>query len=645
MKKFEGYPFAAVVGQEKVKKALLLVLVNSRCGSLLIGGRRGTAKSVTARGAEEVAQGRRFFTLPLSITEDMLLGSLDLERTLQKGVRAFAPGLLSRADGNILYVDDINLLRREVLAAVQTVHAAGVNTVEREGLSHREEISFTLIGTMDPAEGTFPGTVLDRFGLYVETEDMTDVKQRAEVIRRALSFAGDPGAFRKKFAKETAELQRQLERAQQLLPRVEVPEAMLELTAQMCARALCAGHRAELYLLEAGKAAAALAGRTFVLPADLDEAALFVLPHRMGRSPQAQQQLQEENDDSKEEEEKPENRSETQKENEEESAPQLPSQNKNREADGSKDKEDNENEEEKEKEEDPHSQESPAPADETAAPDKNFPPLQLLVAAGRSRQERRGSGKRSLTRTSLKQGRYVRAELPGGEADDIALDATIRAAAPWQRWREPQGCALTVWQSDLRQKVREQRIGNTFLFAVDASGSMGAWERMRAVKGAVLQLLREAYQKRDRVGLLAFRRDRAEVLLPFTHSIELAQKALVRLPTGGKTPLAEGLTAALTMIAQGNKAQKEQEPVLILVTDGRANARSGATEPVAAALKAAERIRRAKIKAAVIDTERDFIKLGIAQKVAAAMGASYHPLRKLSQEGVLRIVENLEGEL
>ena len=198
MKKFEGYPFAAVVGQEKVKKALLLVLVNSRCGSLLIGGRRGTAKSVTARGAEEVVQGRRFFTLPLSITEDMLLGSLDLEQTLQKGEKAFAPGLLSRADGNILYVDDINLLRREVLAAVQTVHASGVNTVEREGLSHREEINFTLIGTMDPAEGTFPGTVLDRFGLYVETEDMADAEQRAEVIRRVLNYEREPAAFRKK---------------------------------------------------------------------------------------------------------------------------------------------------------------------------------------------------------------------------------------------------------------------------------------------------------------------------------------------------------------------------------------------------------------------------------------------------------------
>ena len=267
----------------------------------------------------------------------------------------------------------------------------------------------------------------------------------------------------------------------------------------------------------------------------------------------------------------------------------------------------------------------------------------MLLDLGKDRNIRRGSGKRSTTRTDLKQGRYVRAELPKAKVEDLAFDATIRAAAPFQKMREDNGCALNIKQEDLRQKVREKRIGNTFLFAVDASGSMGARERMRAVKGAIFYMLQEAYQKRDRVGMIAFRRQKAELLLPITRSVDLAQKCLAELPTGGKTPLADGLAVALQTLSMLNKHDSELEPILVLVTDGRANAtEADGGDPVASALKMAERIGKAKITSVVIDTESDFIKLGLAKRIAAAMGANYYTLQRLTKDSIICIVRNLD---
>ena len=266
----------------------------------------------------------------------------------------------------------------------------------------------------------------------------------------------------------------------------------------------------------------------------------------------------------------------------------------------------------------------------------------MLLDLGKDRNVRRGSGKRSVTKTDLKQGRYVRAEQPKSKVTDLAFDATIRAAAPYQRLREDNGCALNIKEEDLRQKVREKRIGNTFLFAVDASGSMGARERMRAVKGAIFYMLQEAYQKRDRVGMIAFRRDKADMLLPITRSVDLAQKRLAEMPTGGKTPLADGLALSLHTLAMMNKRDSELEPILIVVTDGRANAvHEGEKDPVAAAISIAEKIAKAKITTVVIDTESGFIKLGLAKKVAAAMQANYYTLQKLSKENIIHIVRNL----
>ncbi len=631
-----SYPLAAVVGQEKIKKALLIALVNHNTGGLVITGVKGTGKTIMARACKALAGSRIFINLPLNVTEDMLFGSIDIEYAVQQGKKRFAPGLLSRADKNVLYIDDANLLRQDLLNAVLSVNETGQNIVERDGISYIHSARFTLLASMNPEEGALPSHILDKFGMYVNAEPISDIEARAEVIRRNLNYAANPEKFCSAYADEKAKLLDTVENARRLLPMVEISEAMLQLAAQLCSQAFCSGHRAEIYMLEAAKAIAALAQRAYVLPKDIEEAAEFVLPHR-SRPPITQDDSdggQDEQEDTPDNENEPEeNNGDKDNDGNVENNLPLPDDinsddsNQQNDADPQNDTQvDNNN---------------LAPDEKIADIDKNFVMPKLIVDMGEKSRIRHGSGKRSITKTDLKQGSYVRAELPKEKTTDMAFDATIRAAAPYQKLRTKNGCAIVIKDEDLRQKVREKRIGNTFLFAVDASGSMGARERMRAVKGAIFYMLQEAYQKRDRVGMIAFRRDKAEVLLPVTRSVDLAQKCLQKLPTGGKTPLADGLAKAFLTLTMQNKKEHDMEPVLVIVTDGRANAVEGESDPVGSALKIATKIKNAKITSVVIDTENDFIKLGIARDLADAMGAAYYTLNRLSKENIIKIIRNL----
>ena len=632
------YPFAAIVGQEQAKRAVLAALVNPRAGGLLIGGCKGSAKTLLVRSSSALLGKQQLINLPLNITEDMLFGSIDIEYAVSKGAKRFAPGLLSRANGNIIYIDEANLLRSELLTAVLDTAASGINCVERDGISYSEQLQFTVIGSMNPEEGTLPSHILDRFGMYVDVQGSKEISERVEIMHRILQFEQNPQSFCNTYAKETKDLKEQLEKAQELLAEVNITEAMMTLAAQMCAQAFCAGHRAEIYLLETARALAALAGRTYILPQDMDDAAQLVLVHRM-RKPPEQQEEQQENTEQEPEEDNLENQDDESQDNDDDDC-QLPPPPSNEDEDNGQDDDDDDNE--REDEDNPPDENQLAPEERIADIDKHFKMPKMLLDLGKNRAIRRGSGKRSTTRTDYKQGRYVRAELPKGKVEDLAFDATIRAAAPMQKLREDNGCALNIKSEDMRQKVREKRIGNTFLFAVDASGSMGARERMRAVKGAIFYMLQEAYQKRDRVGMIDFRRQAAELLLPITRSVDMAQKCLAQMPTGGKTPLADGLSKALLTLSLLNKRDKEMEPVLILLTDGRANAVAEGDDPIASALKMAEKIREAKITALVIDTESGFIKLGLAKKIAAAMGASYYTLQNLSKDDIIHIVKNID---
>jgi len=635
MSKRMGFPFAAVVGQEDVKQALLIMLANPKAGGVLVAGEKGTAKSSLVRALTNMVPDKKMIDLPLNATEDMIFGNIDLEYAITRGKKVFQPGLIARAHGQMLYVDEINLLRREVLTSILDTADRGVNVVEREGISYRHEARFTLIGTMNPEEGILTASVLDRFGLFASVSRETDPAARTEILRRVLAYEKDPEAFVQAYENETKELTNRLQAAQELLGTIEVSIAMIELAAQYAVKAHAAGHRAELFLIEAAKAVAALAGRNYLLPADMERAAFFVLPHRRRQEetpPPATEEQQEQ---------PPVEQSEQDDHEDQPKPPPQPPQNAP--PPDSQGQDESDPDDAKDKNEDlPRQQNDYADQERIADIDKGFSNAKLAVSLPQDRHVRQGSGKRSLTRTDRKQGRYVRSCLPNGKLTDLAFDATLRAAAPYQRLRAKGNCCITIRQEDLRQKVREKRIGNTFLFVVDASGSMGARERMRAVKGAIFSMLQDAYQKRDQVGLIAFRRQTAEVLLPVTRSVDLAQKCLQHLPTGGKTPLAEGLHTAFSVLQSMQKKEKEMQPILVLVTDGRANRSiAGNGDAIADALKAAGEIGMAGVHSVVIDTETDFIKLGVARSVAREMGSSYYCLQELSKQKILHIVKNL----
>ena len=644
---YPRYPFTAVVGQEQAKKALLLALVNPCTGGLLISGNRGTAKSVLVRAAAPFTPTGSLVELPLGATDDMVFGSLDVDAALRDGERRLRHGLLQRAAHTLIYMDEVNLLREEVLKSVLESASAGMFSLERDGVSAVEEISCIPVGTMDPAEGVLSPALLDSFGMFAAMDDVEETEQRAEIARRVLAFERVPKAFCRMYAQQEAELQQKASRAREMLPAVEVSHAILHLAAQYAARALCVGNRAEIYLVEAARALAALAGRIYVMPQDIEEAALFVLAHRMSRKKEQREERSRQQKEPQEQEQLQEQQAEPQEESEDEAddAPQeeRPDDVLTRDATGGESKEQEDDRGESQEKEAQTDEEKASSADgdsggedtdETHSIEAVMARLSLLREAVCGRKGK--SGRRAIVQLDVPTGRPWRTSLPrSGRRIDLAFAATLRAAAPYQRQRHGEQ-AVVIHAEDLRVWIRARRAAANILFLVDASGSMGAKERMKMVKGAVLALLREAYQKRDRVGLIAFRRTSAETLLPMTRSVELAEKALRSLPTGGKTPLAEGLAAALKMMDE--LARKEgAETVLVLVTDGRTNV-SAAGKAKEEALRAAEEIARRDAHCIVLDTEKSFPKVGLAPEIAQRMNAGYATLERLCAEGVLEVV-------
>ena len=628
--KRQGYPFAAVFGMDKAKEAILLSLVNPHAGGVLVSGEKGTGKSTLMRGARELFNAP-WIEIPVSVTEDRLFGSIDAEAAVKYGKRQLQPGLIDEADKGVIYLDDANLLRDDILSAILSIEEAGGYQLERDGLSGHRNTNYTVLAVIAPESGTLSSSALDRFGLFVSVDAETDPAARIEIVRRVTEFEKDNGAFRVKWAEETDKLAKKIADAKVLLPEVEMSDTMIRLTSVYTLKANVAGHRADIYLMEAARAEAALAGRKYVLPKDLERAAEFVLPHRMRELPPEQPQEPQQNE-TKEPEDAQQNPPSQQEEKDELfSMPDAPEPEETN-------TESHEGNEEDHREDESMANPNAGSNDRIDAADMRvkLPPVWIEPVKGK--QKRKGSGKRSATRTDERQGRYVRAEIPHSKSSDIAFDATLRAAAPYQKWRESNGCALVIKEEDLRTKVREKRTGNIFLFAVDASGSMGARERMKTVKGVILKILLEAYQKRDRVGMIAFRKNQAEVLLPVTKSVDFAQKKLAAMPTGGKTPLAKGLSKAEDVLDMLYRQDPLQDPVLILITDGHATLPlENGTNAVDDAMMEAERIGKRNIPIAVIDTENGFIKLGLAKKLANKMQASYFKIDKLSEDSLLHI--------
>ncbi|MCI8539304.1 MAG: VWA domain-containing protein [Oscillospiraceae bacterium] len=619
------YPFAAIVGQEKVKRALIYNLIDPRTGGVVLCGEKGTAKSTIVRGLAELTD-RKVVDLPLSVTEDMLVGSIDFERAVKEGTQAFSGGLLAQADGNILYVDEVNLLPDGVVNTLICAAASGENLVEREGISFRHASRFVLVGTMNPEEGRLRPQFLDRFGLYAEVSGEMDVARRAEIIRRRMDYEEAPKAFCARWQGEGAALRQKIIRAAELVSRIPVDEPVRRLAAQCAAQAGAEGNRCELVLVRAAAAAAAWAERDHITLEDLKEAAQYVLPHRRRQDAPPPPQPPAPPQDGTEPQGGPKENRQNSGQTASEAPPPM----------------------EEPPETDGQEPEPPPPVElpqnsgaEQLVEGEEFAQLSLLPSLPRDRLPRKGSGRRSKTKSGANKGRYAAfTASPAPFQRDLALDATLRAAAPFQRVRGHAGCAVALTEQDLRFKVREDHIGATVLFCVDASGSMGAGKRMKAAKEAVLSLLLDSYQKRDRVGLVAFRGTGAETLLDITASVDLAQRQLQQLPTGGRTPLAAGLYQGWQLLKARKRKDPELMPLVVLVTDGRANRPLWTQDPTADAMKAASLFRQEGIRSVVIDTERDFISFHIARQVAEAMDGAYYKADQLRGEQLRSIVRS-----
>lgn len=644
------FPFAAVMGQEMVKKALILNLINPQIGGVLLAGEKGTAKSTLVRNLGQIAPNMEVVDLPLNATEDRVIGSIDIEQTISQGKRAFGSGILKKADGNILYIDEVNLLSEHIVNSILEVAASGVNHIEREGISIEHPARFVLIGTMNPEEGFLRSQFLDRFGLYVAVEGSKNSAERKEIIKRRLAFEHNTAGFVKVWQGDTEMLKNQIQEARKNLAAVKISETVFKLTADIVNEAYCAGNRAELVMIETARALAALAGRQNINIDDIKEAAELALPHRKREKPNDSQEPQQNDQSDEAPEEQPE-------ENQQNDQGEDQGEDQNDAGDDSEDQSQPESSESPETGDD-ETDADDADKEETELPEQ--PDLNELLdqidAIGRTfmikslnikavdRKKRKGEGKRIKTKTDTKKGQYIKSAIPRNKINDLAFDATLRAAAPYQRVREDNGLALIIKTEDLREKLREKRTGSTIVFVVDASGSMGAKKRMETVKGAVVSLLTDAYQKRDRVGLVSFRKKEAEVLLNITRSVDMAEKCLRDLPTGGKTPLAAGLLKGYEVIKNEQRKNQDMLPIMVLVSDGRTNAALMAGDPLTEAMEMGKRIAGEGIQTIVVDTEVDFIKLGLARKLAAAMGARYYRIEDLEADVLAEAVRELSKE-
>lgn len=646
------FPFVAIVGQEEIKNALIWNVVNPKIGGVLISGEKGTAKSSLARGVCKLTAEMELVELPLNTTEDRLLGTIDFEHAIRFGERRFEAGILKKADGNLLYVDEVNLLSDHLVKSLLEAASSGENIIEREGMSYRHAANFVLVGSMNPEEGGLRPQFLDRFGLYVEVKGETDTRVRAEIVRRRIDYERNPLAFEEKWRDQIVELSNRIERARADIGKIVVSDNAMQLAASVVDEANCAGHRAELVIIETAKAIAAMDARKMLNINDIKEAAKYALPHRIRENndqpeappPPPEPEEQQEPDEPQENPDQEQNESGNEPEEGAEQSQDQPEQ---------PDNPPTEPQENQEQEQESDSETPEDPGDDQTNQDDDFfqggeetldAPEQIFqIARWISETDKgmisKGSGKRSLMVTSSLQGRYVRNRCPAkGEIKDIAIDATLRTAAPYQRYREKNGMAIAISQSDIRVKIREKRTGNTIIFVVDASGSMGANKRMKAVKGAVISMLNDAYQKRDKVGMIVFKNHSAELVLGVTRSVELAEKKLTALPTGGRTPLAAGLNMAFDMVKAGKIKDKDMLPVIVLISDGRATYSDQGKDAFEEAMKVAGRIQAEKIKTIVIDTDQSFIKLNLAEKLAVRMAADRYQIEELQANSLMTAV-------
>ena len=648
------YPFPAVLGGDPdapgglddMALALILSVVHPGIGGVLVRGEKGTAKSTLVRALTEilppidVVAGDRFSSdpadadspdgpfgpdaavetrpvrlveLPVGATEDRVAGSIDLRQALGEGAVNFEPGLLARAHRGILYVDEVNLLHDHLVDLLLDAAAMGTVTVERDGISVTHSAKFVLVGTMNPEEGELRPQLLDRFGLTVEVAAPRDPAQRAEVVRRRLLFDADPHAFRAQYAEAEQRLRIRIQQAQSMLPRVQLTAAALLRIAEVCSAVGVDGMRADIVMARAAAAHAAWHGRAEPNVDDLRAAARLALPHRRRRNPFDSPGLDQNELDEL-----------------------LPPD----EGDGPDPDTDPDGPDGGHDDGDPG---DPPPSGNGGQPNHTSAPADSeTVGAGEPYKTRLftvpgvgdgQAGRRSRARTTT--GHRTGSSPLSSSGSGIHFVETVRTAAPHQVARGRRGGRLRLLPSDLRRAIREGREANLVLFVVDTSGSMAARERMREVKTAILSLMLDAYRRRDRVGVITFRDRAAEIALPPTSSVDIAARRLDDLPTGGRTPLAEGLLKAAEVVRRERLRDPGRRPLLVIVTDGRATAGPDAVER---SLQAATYLADDGVGCIVVDCESGRMRIGLAATLARHLGADHVPLGDVNAQALADIV-------
>ena len=623
----QGFPFSAVVGQDQLRLALLLNAVHPGIGGVLVRGVKGTAKSTVVRALAALMPQGRLVELPIGATEDRVVGSLDLQRVLRDGEAAFSPGLLAAAHEGVLYVDEVNLLHDHLVDVLLDAAAMGRVHVERDGVSHSHDARFVLVGTMNPEEGELRPQLLDRFGLAVEVAASREVATRVEVVRRRLAYEDDADAFATRYAEADDALARQVVDARARLPHVVLTEGELRRIAALCASFDVDGMRADLVLARTALAHAAWRGAASVEELDVRVAAELALPHRRRRDPFDAPGIEPEAlDDAM--------RAAAEHAAEPEPDPTPP--------EGGAPADDQPQAEPPAQEQDA-TDTQPQPEDtqpDEPRPDRSAPAERPAGAPGAEFRTRLlevpglgegAPGRRSRARSDT--GRTVRSQADTGRG--LHLVHTILAAAPHQVARGRTAGGLRFAPADLRHPVREGREGNLVLFVVDASGSMAARDRLTAVTGAAMSLLRDAYQRRDKVAVVSLRGAGAELVLPPTSSVDTAATRLRRMTTGGRTPLAAGLLKARQVLAGEAVRDPRRRPLLVVLTDGRA---TGGVDPVARSQAAAALLRAQGTASVVIDCESGVVRLGLAAELATSLGAACVRLEELSAAQVSGVV-------